>query len=149
MPPGIERDARHSALVAIEIDGERCQRVKRRHALRAARPPRDVRLPPPSVEHLARHSEHDVPEVLKKHAQAQGASPPLWTFAVASHPELSKIARPLGLTYGPGRDEIIHNLSIALIDPDGRLIKLETGPAARSWDLNDILKALYARIPRP
>ena len=93
--------------------------------------------------------EQDTPAVLKKHAEAQGASPPLWTFAVASHTELAKVARPLGLTYGPGRDEIIHNLSIALIDPDGRLIKLETGPAARSWELTDILKTLYARIPRP
>ncbi len=50
--------------------------------------------------------EHDTPEVLAKHAKLRGAKPPLWTFAVASHEELRKVAAPLGLTYGPreGRD---------------------------------------------
>ncbi len=47
--------------------------------------------------------EHDTPEVLRKHAQVQGARPPLWTFAVASHDELAKVAGPLGLMYGPRR----------------------------------------------
>lgn len=86
--------------------------------------------------------EHDTPEVLKKHATTQGAKPPLWTFLVASHPELAKVAAQLGLTYGPTRDEIIHNLSIAVIDPDGRLVRLETGSAARSWETSDLLKTM-------
>ncbi len=90
--------------------------------------------------------EHDTPEILAKHAKSQGASPPLWTFAVASHPELSKVAGPLGLAYGPAKNEVIHNLSVAVIGPDGRLVQLETGTAAREWQPSNLLKTLYSRI---
>jgi len=91
--------------------------------------------------------EHDTPEVLDRHARARGAKPPLWSFAVAPHDQLSKVARPLGLTYGPGKNEIIHNLILAVIDADGRLARLETGSAARSWEVSDLLKTMYSRLP--
>ena len=65
--------------------------------------------------------EHDTPDVLRKHAKIRGAAPPLWTYAVASHPELAKIAAPLGLFFGPDRGEIAHNLCTAVIDPRGNL----------------------------
>lgn len=90
--------------------------------------------------------EHDTAEILAKHAKNQGAAPPLWTFAVASHPELAKVAGGLGLTYGPGKDEVIHNLVIAVIGPDGRLVALRTGTDARQWEPTDLLKTLYSRI---
>ena len=57
------------------------------------------------------------------------------------------MAGPLGLVYGPGRGEIIHNLSAAVIGPDGRLDRLETGEAARSWDTADLFKTMYSQIP--
>ena len=91
--------------------------------------------------------EHDTPEILAKHAAAQGAKPPSWTFAVASHPELAKVAPALGLIYGPQGTDIIHNLLIAVIDPEGKLVRLETGNAARAWETADFLKTLYSRIP--
>jgi len=91
--------------------------------------------------------EHDTPDVLAKHAAIQGAKPPLWTFAVATHPELGKVAPSLGLMYGPQANEIIHNLVIAVIDADGKLIRVETGNAAKTWDIADFLKTLYSRIP--
>ena len=92
---------------------------------------------------------HDTPAVLKKHAGVQGAKPPLWTFAVATHKELGRVAGPLGLAYGPARDGIIHNLTAAVIDAEGRLARLETGPAAGSWDPADLLRTIYSRIPHP
>ncbi len=91
--------------------------------------------------------ENDTPAVLAEHARTRGAKPPLWTFAVASHAELAKVARPLGLSYGPGKDEVIHNLVIAVIDPDGRLARLETGTAARTWEQTDLLKSMYSCLP--
>jgi protein SCO1/2 len=91
--------------------------------------------------------EHDTPEVLRRHAALLGGRPPLWTFAVASHEELARIARPLGLLYGPGKGEIIHNLTVALIDPEGRLIRSVSGPDAGGWEPADLLKSLYSRIP--
>ena len=91
--------------------------------------------------------EHDTPEILARHAATHGAKPPLWLFAVASHPELSKVAPRLGLFYGPQGSEIMHNLVIAVIDAEGKLVRLETGNSARGWDTTDLLKTLYARIP--
>lgn len=90
--------------------------------------------------------EHDAPEVLARHAEARGARPPLWTFAVAQHDELARVAGPLGLSYGPTRGEIIHNLTLAVVDPGGALARLETGPAARGWATADLLKLMYSRI---
>lgn len=89
--------------------------------------------------------EHDTPSVLSEHAKMRGAKPPLWTFAVASHEELAKVAGALGLTYGPVPREIIHNLTTAIIDVDGRLARLESG---KSWTVDSMLETMYSQIPR-
>lgn len=90
--------------------------------------------------------EHDTPEVLRKHAAMRGAAPPLWTFAVATHAELGRVGPALGLTYGPTRGEIVHNLSTAVIGPDGRLVALRVGEEGRTWQPADLLKAIYSSI---
>ena len=38
-------------------------------------------------------------------------------------------------------------LVVAVIGPDGSLVRLETGPAARSWGVSDLLKTMYSHIP--
>jgi protein SCO1/2 len=86
--------------------------------------------------------EHDTPEVLAKHAAIRGANPPLWTYAVASHDQLARIAPRLGLVYGPGRDEIMHNLCTAVIDPRGKLARLEIGTGRNKWEPTDLLKTI-------
>jgi protein SCO1/2 len=91
--------------------------------------------------------EHDTPGMLAKHAKARGAEPPLWTFAVASHEELAKIAPALGLFYGPSQNEIAHNLCTAIIDPAGKLARLEIGTARNKWENVDLLKSIYSLIP--
>jgi protein SCO1 len=91
--------------------------------------------------------EHDTPDVLHKHAQARGAVPPLWTYAVAAHDELAKIAAPLGLFYEPGTNEIAHNLSTAVIDPQGKLARLEVGTQRNRWETTDLLKTIYSLLP--
>jgi protein SCO1/2 len=88
--------------------------------------------------------EHDNPELLARHARLRGAKPPLWTFAVASHDELQKVAEPLGLTYGPTPNQIIHNLSTAVIGPDGKLLRLESG---NDWAPADLLKTVVDAMP--
>lgn len=92
--------------------------------------------------------EHDTPEVLAKHARMQGAQPPLWTFAVAGHDELAKVAPALGLTYGPTENEIVHNLSTSIIDREGRLVRLETGAAGKAWSPTDFFKAVNGLLPK-
>lgn len=93
--------------------------------------------------------DHDTPEILRKHAQTRGASPPLWTYAVASHDQLAIIAPKLGLIYGPGKNEIIHNLCTAVIDQQGRLARLEVGTQRNKWSSADLLKTVYSLISRP
>lgn len=90
--------------------------------------------------------EHDTPEVLRKHAAVQGAKPPLWTFAVAAHDELAKVAAPLGLTYGPTSTEIIHNLCTVVIDPTGRLARLEVGNASKKLQASELFQYLVPLI---
>jgi protein SCO1 len=91
--------------------------------------------------------EHDTPAVLAKHAQIRGAMPPLWTFAVATHQELDKVARPLGLFFGPNKNDIAHNLCTAVIDSHGKLARLEVGTTRNKWENVDLLKTIYSLIP--
>ncbi len=91
--------------------------------------------------------DHDSPDVLRKHAEIRGATPPLWSYAVVSHSELAKIAAPLGLFYGAGNKEIVHNLCTAVVDPQGKLAHVEVGTAANEWEPVDLLKTVYALIP--
>jgi len=88
--------------------------------------------------------EHDTPEVLRAHALRQNAKAPLWTFAVAAHEELSKVAGPLGLKYGATPNEIIHTLSTAIIDTQGKLVRLDSG---KKWDTTDFFKTIYPLVP--
>ena len=53
----------------------------------------------------------------------------------------------LGLAYGPTGNEIIHNLSTALIDPRGRLVRLEAGASGRSWKPAELFKAICDASP--
>jgi protein SCO1/2 len=90
--------------------------------------------------------EHDTPEILRKHARIRGAVAPLWTYAVASHEELAKIAAPLGLMFGADGTEIAHNLSTAIIDREGKLARLEVGTQANRWQTADFLKTIYSLL---
>ena len=91
--------------------------------------------------------EHDTPDLLRKHAQVRGATPPLWSYAVASHAELAKIGVPLGLYYQPGDSEIAHNLCTAIIDPSGALARLDIGTKRNDWAIADLLKTIYSVLP--
>ncbi len=91
--------------------------------------------------------ENDTPEVLTKHAATRGATPPLWSYAVATHEELARIAPRLGLFFGPDGKEIAHNLCTAIIDRRGKLARLEVGTRANRWDTADFLKTIYGLLP--
>jgi protein SCO1/2 len=91
--------------------------------------------------------EHDTPEILRKHAGIRGAVAPLWSYAVASHDELGKVAAPLGLFIGRQGGEIAHNLCTAVIDTRGRLARLEVGTRANQWETADLLRTIYTLLP--
>jgi protein SCO1 len=91
--------------------------------------------------------DHDTPATLREHARIRGAAPPLWTFAVAAHEQLTRVAGPLGLIYGPSKNEIFHNLCTAVIDQDGKLARLEIGTGRNKWTSADLLKTIYSMLP--
>jgi protein SCO1 len=93
--------------------------------------------------------DHDTPELLRKHAQFRGATPPLWSFAVASHAELAKIGVALGLFYQPGDGEIAHNLCTAIIGPNGKLARLAIGKESNKWDTADLQRTIYSLLTTP
>jgi protein SCO1/2 len=86
--------------------------------------------------------EHDSPEVLARHAKLRGAKGPLWTFAVASHEELRKVAPALGLVYGPGEGEVLHNRTAAVVGQDGKLVRLATGKEGKTWTAEEFVRAM-------
>lgn len=90
--------------------------------------------------------EHDTPEVLASHAKARGAKAPLWTYSVASHEELAKFGPQLGLIYGPGEKEIMHNLCTAVIAPDGTIARLDVGKAGGDWSIDDMVATIVKTV---
>ena len=62
--------------------------------------------------------------------------------------ELARVAAALGLFYGPDGKEIAHNLCTAVIDPEGRLARLEVGTRPNRWETADFLKTIYSLAAR-
>ena len=56
---------------------------------------------------------------------------------------------PLGLFYQPGDSEIAHNLCTAVIDPEGKLARLEVGTERNKWETADLLRrSILCFLPR-
>lgn len=84
----------------------------------------------------------DTPAVLKKHAQRIGADTSRWTFFTGDRDDVDRFASRFGVTIA--RDikdplNISHNLRTAIIDPDGKLVKVYTG---NEWTPDQILAEL-------
>jgi protein SCO1/2 len=95
---------------------------------------KDLRLVSVSIDPLV-----DTPSVLKQHAQALGADPTRWTFLTGDRDEIDQFARRFGVTIVRESDEltdIAHSLRTAVIDAEGRLVKLYTG---NEWTPGELL----------
>ena len=84
----------------------------------------------------------DTPPVLKKHAERLGADTSRWTFFTGDRDDVDRFASRFGVTIA--RDvkdplNISHNLRTAIIDPDGKLVKVYTG---NEWTPDQILADL-------
>jgi protein SCO1/2 len=87
--------------------------------------------------------KNDTPPVLKKHAEALGADPKLWTFVTGNRDDIDKFAMTFGVTLIRGEsadpNEIGHTLRTAVIGRDGKLVKAYTG---NEWSASDIVADL-------
>lgn len=72
----------------------------------------------------------DTPAELKKHAQALGADPAVWSFMTATEDEIATLTRRFGVVVernSTNAIDIVHNLRTAVIDPEGRLVTVHSG----------------------
>ncbi len=86
--------------------------------------------------------EHDTPKVLRDYgfSVAHTHDPALfkhWDFAAASQADLPKVADFFALTVKPENGLITHNLSTAVIGPDGKILKWYHGS---DWQPSDLIK---------
>jgi protein SCO1 len=86
--------------------------------------------------------EHDTPRVLRDYgfSVAHTHEPALfsrWEFAAPSPADLPRIADFFALTVKPEGGLITHNLSTAVIGPDGKIVKWYHGS---DWQVSDLIK---------
>ena len=92
---------------------------------------------------------HDTPKVLRTYATSvsphhDAALFNRWEFAVPSAADLPKIARFFALTVKPEGGLITHNLSTAIIGPDGKIVQWFHGG---DWQPADLIKIAAAAKP--
>ena len=94
---------------------------------------------------------HDTPKVLRDYgfSVAHTHEPALfnrWEFAAARAADLPKIADFFALTVKPEGGLITHNLSTAVIGPDGKIVKWYHGS---DWQVSDLIKDATAATSSP
>jgi len=90
----------------------------------------------------------DTPAVLKPYARRREADPRIWSFLTGEPAEVGRFGSQLGVyvEHNPqSAIDITHNLRTAVIDPDGRLVKVHTG---NSWTPAELIADLTA-APAP
>jgi protein SCO1/2 len=80
--------------------------------------------------------EHDGPDLLAAHARSVQADPSIWRFAGGTAADVETLASQFGVSVTREGAEIVHNLRTALIDADGRLIKVVSGS---DWTPADLI----------
>jgi protein SCO1 len=103
----------------------------------------DVRLVSVSFD-----PQFDTPPVLKRHAQRLQADPLVWSFVTGERDEIERFAARFGVTIERAEQspiDITHNLRTAIIDAEGRVVKVHTG---NSWTPADVVADLKA-APAP
>ena len=72
----------------------------------------------------------DTPPVLKAHAKKLGADLKRWTFLTGDRDDVDRFAARFGVSIARAMDDpgnITHNLRTAIVDADGKLVKVYTG----------------------
>ena len=81
----------------------------------------------------------DTPRVLKEYASRYVDELGIWTLATGTPEEIGRLASRFGVFTREGDDQIIHNLTTALIGPEGRVRRLWRGS---DWTPRDVTSAV-------
>ena len=86
----------------------------------------------------------DTPPVLKAHAKKLGADLKRWTFLTGDRDDVDRFAARFGVSIARAMDDpgnITHNLRTAIVDADGKLVKVYTG---NEWTPAQVIADLKA-----
>ena len=84
----------------------------------------------------------DTPAVLREHAQRLNADLTRWTFLTGDRDEIDQFAARFGVSISRAMNDardITHNLRTAIIDRDGKIVKVYTG---NDWSPEQVLEDL-------
>jgi protein SCO1/2 len=95
--------------------------------------------------------EHDTPKVLRDYGLSVIHADPhdlfsRWEFAAPNATDLPQIAKYFALNYTPDGGMITHNLSTAVIGPDGKIVSWYHGG---DWQPSDLIKDAKQALPAP
>jgi protein SCO1/2 len=83
--------------------------------------------------------QFDSPAILKDYGQHEGADPRIWSFATGATSEIEDLTRGFAVHTEREGGTISHGLTTALIDRDGKIVKLWRGNA---WTTDEAIAAL-------
>ncbi len=84
--------------------------------------------------------EYDTPAVLSAHARSAGADGGIWRFVTADRRTIDAFAPPFGVVVLREQDgSITHNLRTAIVDRQGRLVKIYDG---NQWTPDELVADL-------
>jgi|SRR5687767_4120966 len=97
---------------------------------------------------------YDDPKVLRSYGAAhteryQNETFAHWEFATGTNDQVKEIAQYFGLTYYPEKDQIIHALRTAIVDPDGKIAKVYTGNEWKPEQVVEDIKKTVGAKPNP
>jgi protein SCO1/2 len=84
----------------------------------------------------------DTPPVLREHAKRLDADLARWTFLTGDRDEIDKFGARFGVSVSRAMNDaldITHNLRTAIVDADGKLVKVYTG---NDWSPEQVLADL-------
>jgi protein SCO1/2 len=87
---------------------------------------------------------NDTPPVLKKHAAELGADPARWTFLTGDRDDIDQFSARFGVGVDRALDDpanITHRLRTAVVDDEGKLVKVYTG---NEWTPDQVIADLKA-----
>ena len=86
--------------------------------------------------------EFDTPEILKQYAERAGANPAIWSFATGEPAGIQSLTKAFSILVQPESGTISHSLATALVDRQGKIVKIWRGNA---WTPSEVLSELKAQ----
>jgi protein SCO1 len=89
---------------------------------------------------------YDTPAVLATHAKKVGADPAIWSFLSGTEADVDSFAAHFGVSImreGADPANVVHNIRTAVIDANGRLVKVLSGI---QWEPSELVTELRSAV---